>query len=283
MNYVRPAGISELLAALQQKDASIICGGTDILVKMRRGLVAPKTLIDVSRLEELRGIRAVDGEIHIGAAVSENEVLQDPLVIEQLPLLSDVLKRLAAVEIRSRGSLGGNLVNASPAADSAVPLLLYEAKLQLVGPSAERWVPITEFFVGPGRTVLQAGEFVRTVAVPVPPENVRSYFHKIGRRRALIISIVSVGMLIGISAGTVDFIRIAAGSVAPTPLRLRQAESILLHAPLDDDRMGEAAQIASRSVSPIDDVRASATYRRQVTGELVQRFLQQARREAGDR
>ncbi len=281
MNYIRPVGIPELLTALKEKDASVICGGTDILVKMRRGLVAPKSLIDVSRLEELRGIRTVDGEIQIGAAVSESEILKDPLVIEQLPLLSEVLKRLAAVEIRSRGSLGGNLVNASPAADSAVPLLLYEAKLHLVGPTGERWVPITEFFVGPGKTVLQEGEFVRTVSVPVPPENVRAYFHKIGRRRALIISIVSVGMLIGISGGTVDLIRIAAGSVAPTPLRLQQAERILLHAALDDDRIGEAGQVASRSVSPIDDVRASATYRRQVTGELLQRFLQQARREAG--
>jgi len=277
MNYVRPTGIPELLAALQDDGAAIVCGGTDLLVKMRRGLVSPRSLIDVSRLDELRGIEQVDGEIRIGAAVSENEILRSRLVVERLPLLAHVLKRLAAVEIRSRGSLGGNLVNASPAADSAVPLLLYEARLRLVGPDGERWLPIDEFFVGPGRTALAAGEFIREIGIPAPPEGARFSYRKVGRRRALVISIASLGMLFRLNEGTVDLIRIAAGSVAPTPVRIHDVERILLGSPLDDGRIREAAQAASRAVSPIDDVRATATYRRQVIGDLLEHFLTQAK------
>jgi CO/xanthine dehydrogenase FAD-binding subunit len=281
MNYVRPTGIAELLSALQEDDAAILCGGTDILVKIRRGLVSPATLVDVSRLDELRGIEEVGGEVHIGAAVSENEILKSPLVVERLPLLADVLKRLAAVEIRSRGSLGGNLVNASPAADSAIPLLLYEARVNVVGPTGERWVPVLEFFVGPGRTTLAKGEFVRTIAVPDPPEGARAFYHKIGRRRALTISIASLGVLIRLAKRSVDLVRIAAGSVAPTPLRLDEAERVLLGGPLDDAPIRQASQAAARSVSPIDDVRATAAYRRQVIGDLLERFLRQASHEAG--
>jgi len=277
MNYVRPTGIPELLAALQDDGAAIVCGGTDLLVKMRRGLVSPRSLIDVSRLDELRGIEQVDGEIRIGAAVSENEILRSRLVVERLPLLAHVLKRLAAVEIRSRGSLGGNLVNASPAADSAVPLLLYEARLRLVGPDGERWLPIDEFFVGPGRTALAAGEFIREIGIPAPPEGARFSYRKVGRRRALVISIASLGMLFRLNEGTVDLIRIAAGSVDPTPVRIHDVERILLGSPLDDGRIREAAQAASRAVSPIDDVRATATYRRQVIGDLLEHFLTQAK------
>ncbi|MFC2078104.1 FAD binding domain-containing protein [Candidatus Bipolaricaulota bacterium] len=276
MNYVRPTGTAELLSALQEDGAAIICGGTDLLVKMRHGLVAPKTLVDVSRLEELKGIQDVDGEIHIGAAVNENEILQHPLVLERLPLLSEVLKRLAAVEIRSRGSLGGNLVNASPAADSAIPLLLYEARLYLVGPKGDRWLPVDEFFLGPGKTALGKGEFVRTIAAPDSPDGGLRFFHKVGRRRALVIAIASLGMLIGLAGERVDWVRLAAGSVGPTPLRLRSAEEALLGGELTDDCIREAVQEASRSVSPIDDVRATASYRRQVIGDLLERFLRQA-------
>jgi len=276
MNYVRPAGTAELLSALQEDGAAIICGGTDILVKLRHGLVAPKTLVDVSRLDELQGIEDVGGEIHIGAAVSENEILAHPLVIERLPLLCDVLRRLAAVEIRSRGSLGGNLVNASPAADSAVPLLLHEARLHLVGPEGDRWLPVDEFILAPGKTALEKGEFVRTIVVPDPPAGGRCFFHKVGRRRALIIAIASLGMLIGLTGERVDWVRLAGGSVAPTPLRLRSAEQILLGGSLTEARIRDAAQAASRSVSPIDDVRATASYRRQVIGDLLERFLRLA-------
>jgi len=277
MNYVRPSTTADLLSALQEDGAAILCGGTDILIRMRRGLLSPRTLVDVSRLEDLRGIEAVDGEIHIGAAVNENTILRSPLVAERLPLLADVLKRLAAVEIRSRGSLGGNLVNASPAADSAIPLLLYEARLHLVGATGERWVPVREFFVGPGKTVLAKGEFVRAIAVPDPPAGARAFFHKIGRRRALIISIASLGVLMRLAGESVDLVRIAAGSVAPTPLRLDEAERVLLGERLDDGRIREAARAAARSVSPIDDVRATAGYRRQVVADLLERFLRQAR------
>lgn len=279
MNYVRPKTIAELLSALQEDGAAILCGGTDILVKMRRGLLSPRTLVDVSRLEELHGIKAVEGEIHIGAAVSENAILRSPLVVERFPLLVEVLKRLAAVEIRSRGSLGGNLANASPAADSAVPLLLYEARLRLVGRAGERWAPVREFFAGPGRTALAKGEFIRTIAIPDPPAGVRSFFHKIGRRRALNISIASLGVLIRLAGESVDLIRVAAGSVAPTPLRLDEAERILLSGRFDDGRIREAVQAAARSLSPIDDVRATASYRRQVVADLLERFLRQARNE----
>jgi len=276
MEYVRATTTDDLLSNLQRDGAHIICGGTDILVKMRHGMASPSVLIDICDLAELREIRVIGQEVHVGAAATESMLLRTEAISDHLPLLARVLRSLGAEQIRTRGTLGGNLANASPAADSAIPLLLYDARLRLVGATQERWVPIGEYFLGPGTTVLSPGEFIHTIAIPVQSPEWKSFYHKVGRRQALIISIASLGVLIHCDEDIVRQVRIAAGSVAPTPIRLRSAEKILLEGPLTDARIRDAVKVAARSVSPIDDIRATANYRRQVVGDLLERFLQQA-------
>jgi CO/xanthine dehydrogenase FAD-binding subunit len=276
MRYARVASEAELITALSEPAAAILSGGTDLLVKIRGGLTNPDLLLDVSRIPTLRGIRRTETAIEIGAAVPESEILSSPVVHKAVPLLATALRSLGSVQIRNRGTLGGNLVNASPAADGAIPLLLYDAELDLVGPGGQRTVPLRGFFLGPGKTALGRGEFVRTIRAPIPEAEYRTFYHKVGKRRALTIAIASLGALIRASEGRISEARFAAGSVAPTPVRLGSVEESLRGSALTEDAIHEAARLAMGAVSPISDVRATAEYRAQVTGALVARALRSA-------
>jgi CO/xanthine dehydrogenase FAD-binding subunit len=280
VHYVRVKTESELADALARPGASPLSGGTDLLVKIRSGLVSPTALVDLSRIESLQGIAERDGEVLIGAATSEAEILESPIVAERAPLLSQVLRSLGSVQIRHRGTLGGNLANASPAADGAIPLLLYDARLRIAGKDGERTVDLDRFFVGPGRTVLAQGEYIRSILIPAlgpaSHDDWSVFFHKVGKRRALTISIASLGSLLRVEAETID-VRIAVGSVAPTPIRLRIVERRLRGAHLAGALIAEACTEASKEVSPIDDVRATAAYRRRVVAGLLARSLETAR------
>jgi len=276
VRYVRVETVSEILDGLQEDGARLLAGGTDLIVKMRSGLAAPTLLIDVSGVASLQGVVEADGVIEIGATTPEEDLLASPVLRDRLPLLTAVLRVLGSVQIRTRGTLGGNLVNASPAADSAVPLLLYDAEVVLVGRERQRVLPVERFLLGPGKTDLEPGEFVRAVRVPTPQEPFAPFFHKVGKRRALTIAIASVGGLIRLKGKRVLEARFAAGSVAPVPLRLRQVEEALRGAILGEETLRATAQLAKDSVSPISDVRASADYRRSVVGSLVARALRSA-------
>ncbi len=274
MRYRRVADEAELISALTEPGAAILSGGTDLVVKIRSGLAHPDLLVDVGQVPTLRGIRRTETAIEIGAAVPESEILASPLVREALPLLAAALRSLGSVQIRNRGTLGGNLSNASPAADSAIPLLLYDAELDLVGPGGRRTAPLDGFTLGPGRTALDPGEFVRTIRVPIPEAGYRTFYHKVGKRRALTIAIASLGALIRVNDGRIAEARFAAGSVAPTPLRLRAIEEHLRGSAPSDGTIAEARDLAVEAVSPISDVRATAEYRSQVIGDLVARAFQ---------
>jgi len=276
MHYRRVADEVELLDALAEPGSSILSGGTDLLVKMRNGVVRPELLIDIARVPSLRGIRRTGSAIEIGAAVPESEILGSPDVRATLPLLAEAIRSLGSIQIRNRGTLGGNLVNASPAADSAVPLLLYDAQLELVGPGGERNLALERFLVGPGVTALEPGEFVRTVRVPIPETGFRTFYHKVGKRRALTIAIASLGALIRFDGERINESRFAAGSVAPSPLRLRALENRLRGLAVTDEAIAEARRSAIDAVSPISDVRATAEYRSEVVGELVARAIRAA-------
>jgi len=277
VRYVRVASVPDLLEALRDDGAAVLAGGTDLLVKMHAGLLSADLLVDISDLAALRGVSETAGRIEIKAATPAEDLIASELIRERLPMLATVLRRLGSVQIRNRGTLGGNLVNASPAADGAVALLLYDAEVVLTGPSGDRVLPVEEFLVGPGRTSLERGEFVREIRVPAPERTLLGFFHKVGKRRAMTIAIASVGALLEIENGRIREARIAAGSVAPVPLRLRRVEDRLHSADLTDETIEAAKRLAATSVSPIDDVRASAAYRRAVVGDLVARALRSAR------
>lgn len=273
MRYQRVANEQELLNGLSQPDAVILCGGTDVMIKLRTGTIQPDILLDVSQVDSMRGIRVEDSALLIGAATAESEIIASPLVHQHVPLLASVLKQLGSVQIRNRGSLGGNIVNASPAADSAIPLLLYDTALLLVGPNSERWVQLEDFFTGPGRTALKPGEFIRTLRLPIPDAGFRSFFHKVGKRNALTIAIASLGVLVRLDSDILQDVRIAVGSVAPTPKRLRNIEAELTGRKLEAATVAAARDLIVSAISPISDVRASADYRKNVIGDLLVRAL----------
>ena len=273
MRYVRVDSVDAMLEALGEDGATLLAGGTDLVVKMRAGLVAPDLLVDISDLNALRGVSENGPTIEIGAATPEEDLLASSIVQEHLPLLAQVLAVLGSVQIRHRGTLGGNLVNASPAADSAVPLLLYNAEVVLTGRTGDRVLPVNAFLLGPGKTALAPGEFVRAVRIPRPERGFLSFFHKVGKRRALTISIASVGALVCAEGSRIVEARIAAGSIAPVPLRLRSVETLVRGVDVTERLIEAARRAAIAAVSPISDIRASADYRREVTGGLVARAL----------
>jgi len=276
VRYIRVGSVDDLLDAYSEEGAVLVAGGTDLVVKMRAGLVTSHVLVDIADVESLRGVSEVDGVVEIGAATFEEELLASTTVRDRLPLLAQVLSVLGSVQIRNRGTLGGNLVNASPAADSAVPLLCYDANVVLAGADGERVLPVGSFLLGPGRTALEPGEFVRAIRVPIPEPGLASFFHKVGKRRALTIAIASVGALVRIDGPRIREARIAAGSVAPVPLRLDPVERLLVDAEPTDALIEQARRAASAAVAPISDVRATADYRRAVVGDLVARALREA-------
>lgn len=276
MQYVKPRDEAELLAHLQRDGATIVSGATDVLVKMRRGMRPPEVIVDIADLRELHGVSKSVGRVVVGAATTEEALLNDTTIRLHFPLLTRVLASLASPQVRSRGTLGGNVANASPAADSAIPLLVYEASACLVGAEGRRELPMDEFFLGPGRTALAKGEFIRSFALPIPQVPWSIFYHKVGQRQGLAISVASLGMLIRCSHGVVQEVRLAVGSVAPTPMRLRVVEGLLTNRRLSDSLAAEAGELAASTVCPISDIRATAAYRRQVIGDLLRQFLASA-------
>jgi CO/xanthine dehydrogenase FAD-binding subunit len=273
VDYVRVASLAELSEALSSDGATLIAGGTDLMVKIRAGSARPRLLVDISRVDALREISTRPSGLTIGSAVLIAEILAAPTVSTDYPLLAAVLRSLGSAQIRNRATLGGNLANASPAADSPLALLAYEARVTLAGAGTERELPLHEFFLGPGRTALHRGEYIRSIDLPAPRTDWKVFFHKVGRRRALTIAITSVAGLVALRGRAVVDVRLAAGSVAPTPLRLRGVEDLVRGQELDEERIAAAHAAAFREISPIDDVRATAIYRRTVTADLIARFL----------
>jgi xanthine dehydrogenase FAD-binding subunit len=276
LSFTKVRSIEELLPLLEGPGAQILCGGTDLVVKMRGGQANPSHLLDLSDLPELVGVAWTEDSLEVGAAVPFADLLGRQTVRDRLPILALVLSKLGSVQIRSRGTFGGNLVNASPAADSVVALLLLDARVTLTSAHGDRTLAVEEFLLGPGKTTLARGEFLRSVTLPIPDSRLVASFHKVGRRKALTIAIASLGALLHVADGRVLEARLAAGSVAPTPLRLRKVEERLTGRKLTPSVIAEARTLAAQSVSPIDDVRAGAAYRREVTADLVARLLEES-------
>jgi CO/xanthine dehydrogenase FAD-binding subunit len=273
VQYRRVDREDQLLELLADPGAIILCGGTDLMIRLRTRKAHPNCVIDISSLRSLQGIDLQDDWIEIGAATPIAEILDSPSVQAHAPLLVTALQRLGSVQIRNRGTLGGNLVNASPAADSAIPLLLYDAQLKIVGRAGARWLPLDQFFLGPGKTVLAPGEYVKAVRMARTEGACEAFYHKVGRRNAMIISIASLGILAWRDGSRLSRLRAAVGSVAPTPLRLRAVETALTGVQLTPRVIQRAQTAAKASILPISDVRAPAEYRTQVIGDLMGRAL----------
>lgn len=277
MRVLAPQSLPELFEALAAPGARPLAGGTDLLVRLRAareaGVADPPALVRLDRVAQLKGVsRQADGQVRLGAACTHAELLAHPLVRETLPELVQALAELGSPPIRNMGTLGGNVCTASPAGDTLPPLAALEAEVELLSAGGTRRMPLDAFITGPGRTRLEPGEVLAAVlARPAQDFQVRR-FEKVGRRGALAIAVVSLAALLRLSGGRIAEARLAWGSVGPTVWRCPQAEQALLGRRLSLRALSEAARIVGREIRPIDDLRASAGYRRQVAGNLLLRL-----------
>jgi CO/xanthine dehydrogenase FAD-binding subunit len=264
---VKPKDLSEALRYLRE-GGKPLAGGTDLLVAVRKGTESPNLLVYVGELPELRVLREEREGLEVGAALTHAELVAHPTT-ERFPVLRSVLQTIGSPAIRAMGTLGGNIVTASPAGDSLVALYLLEARVRLVSEEGERELPIWEFIVGPRKTALRQGELVRSVFLPWLSGEPQSFFRKVGRRRALIIAIASLGALVWVRDGRVERARLALGSVAPTVIRPKEVEEALVGRPVSPEAWEDVVPCLSAATHPISDLRASADYRRKVAGRLL--------------
>jgi carbon-monoxide dehydrogenase medium subunit len=257
------------------ESARLLMGGTDLLVRMRDGALRPKVVIDVKGLPGMRDV-SYDAQtgLTVGAAATMNQVARQPDVLAHYPLLAEAANSVASYQLRNRATLGGNLCNASPAADLAPATLILEAQVFLRGPDRERLVPASTFFRGPGRTAIGPAEYVTAIRYPVPPAGCVGTYLKLGRNRIGDLALVSVAVLgYPDSAPSGYRFRIALGAVAPVPLRAIGAEEVLAAQPPGEDCFRRAAERALQAASPIDDVRSGAEYRQAMVRNLTLRGL----------
>lgn len=270
--YHRPRSLEEAWGLLEsQPDARLVAGGTDVFVRLREGRYHPPALVSLRRVESLRRIEP-GREWTIGAGVTVAELLEHEELSATFPVVAEAGRRLGSVQIRSAATVGGNLCNASPCADLAPPLLVLEARARLASAAGEREVPLAEFFLGPRRSALRPGELLTALVVEVPPVGARATFLKQGRVR-MDIALASVAVRLDLEGRRCAAARVAAGSLAPTPTRLPEVESLLEGTELGEDALARAREAAEREVRPITDVRASADYRRHLAGALVARAV----------
>ena len=278
-DYIKPATPQEVTRLLLKSDgqARLFMGGTDVFVRMRDGFIAPQILIDVKHLSGIAQIEFGKRKgLIVGAAVDMNSLAAHPAVVEHYPLLAEALHAVASYQLRTRATMGGNLCNASPAADTAPAALVLEANLILHGRRGERVVPITEFFLGPGKTAIKPGEFLMRIEIPPAPKGAVGRYIKLGRNTLGDLAIVGVAVL-GYpdqKAKSGYRFRIALASVAPTPIRVPEAEAILAASPITPSVIEAAAKAAMETAKPIDDVRSSAAYRKAMVKNLTRRAIQ---------
>lgn len=272
--YHRPTTLRETWRLLaDHPGAALLAGGTDLLVQLRARAVRPPAVVSLRNIPELAGVAAeAGGGLRLGAATPVADLLRHGTLVRRYPLLAQALRVMASPQIRNVATVGGNLCNASPCADTAPPLLAYEARLVLRCARGRRELPLAEFFRGPGETACRPGELLAAVRLPAPPPGARVSFHK-QRRVHLDLALASVAVLLQLRGATCRRARLAAGSVGPTPLRLLEVERLLEGRALTAELAAEAGALAARTVSPITDLRSTADWRRRIVEVRVRRAL----------
>jgi carbon-monoxide dehydrogenase small subunit/xanthine dehydrogenase small subunit len=270
--YFRPQSLEEALEILAQRTGEVrpLAGGTDVLVKAKDGLVRRSALFDLTAVPELKGIEEKTDHVWIGAATTHTEMIESPALERWVPALPRACAVIGGPQIRNRGTLGGNLANASPAADTVPPLYAADAVVELVSVSSRRDVPIAELFTGPRQSVLAPDELIVGVRVP-KRAGVRGTFLRLGQRQAQAISKVSLAAAMTFKNGRPDWVRVALGAVAPTVIRAPETEKALMGGGYE--ALVKAKQAIVEEVRPIDDLRSSREYRRAMAAVLLERAV----------
>jgi xanthine dehydrogenase FAD-binding subunit len=285
LTYHKPETLTQALEILQSspEKTSLYAGGTDLMPRWTKGIIPrPDHVIDLKGIPELRDISNENDELGIGACMTVRDIMTQPRLRKAAPVLARAAGRIACSQIRNRATVGGNLCNASPAADTAIPLILLKARVELAASNGKgpalREVAIHEFFRGPGATVLQPGELLTKVRFKPFEEGWFFGWDKFGTRPSMEIAVAAAGVAVKIEKGAIVEARVGYGSVAPIPLRGVQAEKVLEGNPLTDEVIDACVVCACEEISPITDVRASADYRRHVVGVMLRRLLEGAKR-----
>lgn len=273
----RPKTLIEALELMWElEEAKPIAGGTDLLLLLRDGTCKAKHLVDLGLIEELRFIREGDDQIRIGATTTHKQLQRSPLMAEKSPALRDACACIGSVQIRNLGTIGGNLCNASPAADTAPPLLVLDSKVEIASHAGSRSIPLVELFAGPKLNSLQPCELIKEIRFPVPKKSNGMSFQRLGRRKGCTLSVVNAAAYLELDGAICRQARLALGAVAPMPLRIRDVEEMLRGQKISQQLIGEAASACHKLVNPVDDVRASAAYRREMSCILMRRALNEA-------
>ncbi|MEM7094651.1 MAG: xanthine dehydrogenase family protein subunit M [Actinomycetota bacterium] len=275
MDYLAPTTVEEAVGALvEQPDARVFAGATDLIPQIRAGRPEPGLLIDLKRIDRCTGVAETDTGWTVGAATPTSRLTEDPEFSGALPGLSEAAGLIGSDQIQNRSSLGGNLCNASPAADSVPGMLINDVRAVIAGASGERTVPVGDVTTGPGRTSLADDEFIVEFEIDRPPANTGDAYLRMIPRTEMDIAVVGAGVRLTLDDdGNCTDVRIALGAVAPTALRVPDAEAALTGKPVDAETLAAVAAAASAACNPIDDKRGTIAYRQQVAGVLAKRAV----------
>lgn len=270
-----PASFAGVLALLQNEPGAwkLFAGGTDLMVLLEAGNLVHRNYINIWGLSELHGIEATDTHITLGALTTYTEIQASQILRLEFPMLCQAASETGGLAIQNRGTLGGNIVNASPAADSPPALLAYDAELELVSARGSRRLPYQEFHTGYKQMRIQPDELLARIRLPRNTTGLTHYYRKVGTRKAQAISKVCFAAVAEMKDGLITETRIAVGSVAPIVVRCMKTETVLRGQKIDDETIRKASESLVREISPIDDIRSTARYRLQVAQNLLKDFL----------
>jgi len=274
---ISPPSLGETLDVLSQDNGAWkpFAGGTDLMVLLEAGKLPHKNYVNIWNLEELRGIEVTDSHVTLGALTTYTEVQAHPVLQKEFPMLCQAARETGGIAIQNRGTLGGNVVNASPAADSPPALLAYDAELELISKTGERRVAYSSFHRGYKQMDIRPDELLRAIRLPRNSNGISHYYRKVGTRKAQAISKVCFAAIGQTQNGQIANVRIALGSVAPIPLRCAKTEAALLGQINNPVTVSKAKTLLTAEISPISDIRSTRDYRLQVSLNLLEDFLSQ--------
>ncbi len=279
--YLEPHSLRQAISLLEKhgESARIVAGATDLLVRWRQGFWRPQFVLNIKRIRGLDRVRySPRAGLRLGTLVSLRTLETHPVIRSKYAALSSAAATFAGVQIRNLATIGGNVCNASPSGDTLPALLAFDAEARVVGPQGERWVPLDQFFVSPGRSILKPSEILVEFRLPPTSSSTGSLYIKHSPRSAMDIAAVGVASRVSLEQGNGAFrdVRIALGAVAPTPIHARTAEEWLKGRPAEDAAIHEAARLAAADARPIDDIRATAKHRQVIVEVLTRRTLSHA-------
>ncbi len=277
--YFAPQKIEEVLEILSKhgKEIKVIAGGTDLLIQYYNRLYEVNGWLDLKNIKELKEIEIHQNQMEIGAMVTHTQLEKSQEIKKYYPVLSQAAADIGSPQIRNRGTIGGNIVNASPAGDLLAPLMAYDAQFKLLSTKGEKIVPAEEFFIGPKKTILEPAQLLTRIILPLPTERTYGSWIKIGKRKALIIATITMALVVEMAEDnkTVKDVRTCLGSVAPTPIEIKEIRKKMIGKKFSELDYNQLGQIVEDKISPIDDIRGTREYRKDVAKNIMINALEE--------